>query len=521
MIRARYLFACCLAVPAAALWAQPQVRYFWSGALTARSIRVNVQLTAPTDSLRLVVAKEPGWAAPRFSAYTPTDSSTFCMVPLDVDGLEPNTPYHYRFEVNGVADTSAAHTGTFGTAPEGPGGFSFVVGSCNGSSNHPVWTSMAALKPLFLLCNGDLHYGDPSGNSPEEHRTAYEQLVLSQEPAASLLRQVPLVYVWDDHDFCGNASDATAPGRYAAFQAYREYVPHHPLAYPADTMPVYQSFTIGRVHFIVSDMRSTKTGGAMMDARQHAWLRAELLEAEKNGLLAVWVTSLSWNAIGSPENWGSQPGERNDLCDFLRDNGIRDLLILCGDAHMLAIDSGANGDFSTGQNDPWKYPVFQAAAINRGGSYKGGTYDQGGYFPNPTAAHGQFGQVLVNDDGEEICVTLQGFRTDSMGSALTLIDHYTFCRTPLMAGPHPPGPDPHVPPSFVWLGTELDVRWEGAQGPGSVEAIDAAGRSLGTFAVVWNAGAAVVKATAPPTGTYVLRLACGAQRMAVPGVVEH
>lgn len=521
MIRARYLLAVLPVLATSFLAAQPQVRYFWSGALTARSVRVNAQLSAPTDSLRLVVAARPGWTAPHFSAYSHADSSTFCMVPLDVHGLSPNTAYQYRFEVNGTIDTSAAHTGYFGTGPEGAGGFSFVVGSCNSSCAHPVWASMAAMKPLFLLCSGDLHYADPTSDSPDQHRIAYEQQVLSQEPAASLLRQVPIAYMWDDHDFCGNGSDANAPGRYAAFQAYREYVPHHPLAFPADTMPIYQAFTIGRVHFILSDMRSTKTGGAMMDARQHAWLRSQLLEAEKNGLLAIWVTSLSWNAIGTPENWGSQPAERNELSDFLRDNGVRDLLIICGDAHMLAIDSGANGDFSTGQNNPWKYPVFQAAAINRGGSYKGGTYDQGGYFPNPTAAHGQFGRVLVNDDGTDICVTLEGYRTDSMGSAITPIDQYTFCRTPLMAGPNPPGPTPRTPPSFQWLGGELMLRWQGAQGPGAVEAVDASGRSIGGYEVIWNAGSSIVHAPAPPSGTYVLRFTCGGRRVAVPGVVDR
>jgi hypothetical protein len=159
-------------------------------------------------------------------------------------------------------------------------------------------------------------------------------------------------------------------------------------------------------------------------------LRQELVQAREAGQLAVWVTSLSWNANGYPENWGSAPNERRILSDFLRDHDIRDLFILCGDAHMLAIDSGENGDFSSGGNNPWYYPVFQAAAINRAGSYKGGTYDQGGYFPNPGQAFGQFGMVHVNDDGSQICITLEGWRTDSMSPNATLINSYTFCRGP-------------------------------------------------------------------------------------------
>ena len=62
--------------------------------------------------------------------------------------------------------------------------------------------------------------------------------------------------------------------------------------------PVDQSFTVGRVRFILSDLRSERDPDArrMMSAAQDAWLRAELLAARDSGSpLIFWVSSVPWN----------------------------------------------------------------------------------------------------------------------------------------------------------------------------------------------------------------------------------
>lgn len=487
--------------------AQSVLRY-WSGALAPTGITVNVQLSAPTDSLRVLVSDDPGFWNTIASPMTATDSSTWCMVPVRVDSLLPGTAYRYRFEVNGIPDTTTANTGWFRTPSTGATNFRFVVGSCNESSAHPVWQAMQAMDPLFLLSTGDLHYADPFDTAIAAHRMPYTVQVLGTEPAATFFRHVPIAYTWDDHDFCGDGSNSTTLARFAAFKSYREFVPHYPLAQPNDTAPIHQAFTIGRLRFLLSDMRGTKTPTQMMDSAQHAWLRHELVQAKNKGWLCVWVTSLSWNAIGYPENWGSAPGERAALADFLRDHDIRDLLIICGDAHMLAIDSGTNGDFSTGANNPWNYPVFQAAAINRAGSYKGGTYDQGGWFPNPDQAHGQFGSVNVIDDGSQICITLEGWRTDSMAYTLSLVNSYTFCRSPVAQGTasREPGREGL---SAAWCNNAWTLTWPGAQGSGQVTVLDTLGRAVWQRDVDWVDDRCTVAGGPLPQGAYVIRVING------------
>lgn len=409
------------------LQAQDSVQVFWSGALSPDGIHVRARLSGAADSVRLAYCASPCASGYSYSAYTAADSTNDFVASLMADGLSPGSAYTYRFEVNGALDTAFAHQGRFTTPEVGPTSFSFVHGTCNSISWHPVWQAMAEREPLFFLCPGDLHYRDPNSTDLDLHRAPFREDVLGIAPMRDFLHRTPIAYVWDDHDFCGNGSDGSFLGRYNAARAFREYVPHYPLH---SAMGVHQSFTIGRVHFIMSDLRSGKSPQAMMGIEQFAWLLGEFIHARDNGLVACWVSPLTWNSVGYPENWACQPAERTALSDFLYDQEVKNLFILSGDAHMLAIDDGTHADFSSAQDLRYYYPIFQAAAISRDGSYKGGQFNQGGVFPNPSLHAGQFGEVLVEDDGEEVCITFNGWRTDSMSASASVVNSYTFCRTP-------------------------------------------------------------------------------------------
>ncbi|HRH37346.1 MAG TPA: alkaline phosphatase D family protein [Flavobacteriales bacterium] len=490
-----------LVLIAARVFAQDTVQVFWSGALTPHSIRVNARISAVTDSVRLVACEVPCNSDPLISDYAVADSAHDFVAALALGGLQPDRPYSYRFEVNGTLDTSSAHVGRFTTPRDGPASYSFVVGSCNSDGAHPVWQAMREKHPLFFLSSGDIHYRDPNnGADIDVHRDPYRVDVLSRSPMKELLHDMPMAYVWDDHDFCGNGSDASSSGKLNAARAYRDYVPHYFLSHPTS---VYQAFTIGRVHFILSDLRSGKSTESMMDIEQFVWLQNQLRYARDHGLVAAWVSSLTWNSIGYPENWGSQPEERTLLNDFLFHENVENMFIMSGDAHMLAIDDGTDADFSSAHDLRYKYPILQAAAIARGGSYKGGTFNQGGYFQNPDQAHGQFGEVLVDDDGEQVCITLNGWRTDSMSANVTLMNSYTFCRTPPMVGIAEVGVDDVF--SITAHDERIDLRWSGANGVGSLDLIDITGRITGSHNVNWNDGRASLPDLGRTEGVIIVR----------------
>jgi hypothetical protein len=111
-----------------------------------------------------------------------------------------------------------------------------------------------------------------------------------------------------------------------------------------------------------------------------------------------WIGSRSAGA----DHWAGYSTERAEIADFIADNEITGLLMLAGDAHMLAIDDGSNNDYAT--NGGASFPVFQAAALDRRGTVKGGPYSEGTY-----PGGGQFGLVTVEDGGgDTITITLSG-----------------------------------------------------------------------------------------------------------------
>jgi hypothetical protein len=141
----------------------------------------------------------------------------------------------------------------------------------------------------------------------------------------------------------------------------------------------------------------------MLGQAQLAWLFDELLAARDSAALIIWVNSVPWisDETGS-DNWGAYANERRRISDFLVEHRIRNIVMLSGDAHMLAADDGSNNRFASDGLGPG-FPVYHAAALDRRGSVKGGPYSEGAH-----PGGGQFGLLTVEDRGAEVAVTFSG-----------------------------------------------------------------------------------------------------------------
>lgn len=390
------------------------VEFLWSGAITPHSARVNAKINHDSAAVRLLVSADPTLTNPLYSGFqTAALATNNRVVSLPIDGLQPDTPYYYAIEAGGLVDTTL--TGRFRTPATVPFSFTFAFAACaETGSSHPIFDTIRGHNPLFFLHMGDLHYLDIGSNSRAAFRQGYET-VLAAPTQAALYRSTPLVYMWDDHDYGPNDSDATAPGREAARLTYQEYVPHYPLVAGQGNVPVYQAFTIGRVRFIVTDTRSERTpktavddaGKSMMGAAQKAWFKQELLNAAAAYPVIIWVSTSPW--IADPpgsgnDNWAGYTTERRELADFIAANEIQGLFMLSGDVHMVAIDDGSNNRYGT--NGRRGFPVMQAAALDRSNAtyLPGNTYSEGQY-----PGSNQFGLMTVTDDGgDQIGISWSG-----------------------------------------------------------------------------------------------------------------
>ena len=374
------------------------VTWIWSGAVTADTFTVKARLADDVENVHLLVERADHLGGTRVIAPAAGPSEDR-VVAFEVAGLEASTEYRYAVATDHHADKG--RTGRVVTFPEGPASFTIALGACiQTGSNGQVFDRIRELNPQLFLITGDFHYGDVSSNDPEQLRAMYERN-LEQPGQQALYLSAPIAYVWDDHDFGGNDSSAVADSRFASREVYTEYVPHYALGAAGD-VAISQAFTLGRVRFIMLDTRSARTPDAMPDgpdktmigSSQRAWLEQQLLEASGKYPLIVVVTSVPWIAAqtDAADNWSGFAYERAELANFIAENGIRSVALFGGDAHMLAIDDGTNSDYSASGNAP--LPVFQAGALDRRGTTKGGPYSEGMY-----PGGGQFGVMQVEDMG--------------------------------------------------------------------------------------------------------------------------
>lgn len=391
----------------------------WLGAVTHESAVVKTKLP-PGVSAKLYVLK-PGEAPlvfpPQKSGDLRSTITTFHLSKLDAATL-----YTFSLEVNGKP--SSYPPGLLRTFPT-PGkaaDFRFAFGSCaRTGSQHSVFSLIASREPSVFVHLGDLHYTNISRDDPRLFRAAWDT-VLSSTSQGALYRTVPLAYVWDDHDFGPNGSDIRSPSRAAARKVYREYAPHYPL--PADSalpqaqgnLPIYQAFTLGRARFILTDLRSERAATrqadgpakSMLGPLQKDWFLKELLSASRSHAIVFWGSSLPWIGTAAGDSWAAYDTERREIANFIAQNGIRNLCILGGDAHMVAADDGSHSDYS--DKGGLRIPVLHGSALDQGGSVKGGPYSHGAKAAEP--GEGCFGWVEVKDDGKRVAVAFSGRNQD-------------------------------------------------------------------------------------------------------------
>jgi hypothetical protein len=169
---------------------------------------------------------------------------------------------------------------------------------------------------------------------------------------------------------------------------------------------------VGRVRFVVTDTRSERDpqatpdgpGKRMISTAQERWFADELRQARDEGQVIAWVSPTPWigPARQGSDTWAGYATARRRMADLIADAGVADrLVMLAGDAHMVALDDGRNTDYSTAGGAD--FALLQAAALDRPGGTKGGPYSHG-EFPGA----GQFGELEVRDDGTDITLALRG-----------------------------------------------------------------------------------------------------------------
>ncbi|MCW5572031.1 MAG: alkaline phosphatase D family protein [Steroidobacteraceae bacterium] len=286
-------------------------------------------------------SKDREFRAPLTSAAVATDAASDFTAAVRIDGLEPGATYWYRPVVDGVVDRYQSVPVAVRTAPAGAADFRVAFGSCARLARDPVqriFDSVVREAPDLFLWLGDNIYAD--SEAPEAIADEYrrQRKVASLAP---LIRSVPQLAIWDDHDFGYNNSDGSSPFKAGSLATFRNYWANPAYGLPGTPGVFFEKHFSG-VDFFMLDGRYYRSPNGDPDgprkqflgAAQHAWLRERL--AASRAPFKIIACGSGWSMADGPagDTWAAFRTERDALFDFLRDARIEGVVLLSGDSHV-------------------------------------------------------------------------------------------------------------------------------------------------------------------------------------------
>lgn len=327
---------------------------------------------ATDDGFRRVVQSGEGRALPQLGH----------SVHVELDGLDPDAWYWYRFDVAGIASP----VGRVRTAPEigrAPERLRFAFASCQ-HFEHGYYTAyrhMVEEAPDLIVHLGDYMYesrwgttvperlGD--GSEPhtlEEYRNRYRTYRADPDLQAAHAA-CPWIVTWDDHEVDNNYAagvpeddqsfDAFLERRAAAYQAFYEFMPVRRSSMPSGPdMQLFRRVDFGDLaSFHVLDTRQYRSDQACGDGRKAMCAAAldpdrTLLGTAQEEWLAEGLAAApgQWNVLAqqirvaeaatvaeggedrfSMDMWDGYPAAKRRLLDLLA--GSANPVVLTGDIH--------------------------------------------------------------------------------------------------------------------------------------------------------------------------------------------
>jgi len=305
-------------------------------------------------------------------------------VHVEVDGLQPQRTYFYRFHAGGET-SPVGRTRTAPAIDAMPDRLRFAFTSCQhyetGYFNGYPHMQQEDLDLVIHL--GDYIY-EAAGidKRPRKHiggeivrlddyRTRYTQYRLDKT-LQDTHRLFPWLVTWDDHEFDNNyanlvseedgiSPEAFLARRMHAYQAYYEFMPLRRRSFPRGPhMKLYRGCQYGRLaHFHVLDTRQYRTDqpngdgqkpmndkvldprATMLGNKQEHWLMSNLLQSTSTwNVLAQQVMMAPLNRGEGPDRrysmdqWPGYEVSRRRLLRFFHERKIPNPVVLTGDIHL-------------------------------------------------------------------------------------------------------------------------------------------------------------------------------------------
>lgn len=330
--------------------------------------------------VRWQLARDEAFADLVADGIVRTSTGVGNSVHIEVDGLDADTTYFYRFTTGGQV-SPVGRTRTAPAADAEVDEVRFVFATCQHYEQgfYTAWSHAAAEEPDLVIFLGDYIYeGGISSGRPRQHNSSSIQTLPAYRARYGLYksdprlqeahRVAPWILIWDDHevvnDYAGTlpssgvASQAFLDRRTAAYQAYWEHQPIRTT--PVDGgLQMYRSLGWGSlVDFIAIDGRQHRSklacGGTfaldceersdpsrtLLGTTQRDWLDDQLAASTARWTVLVNPQIITPAPIGDGwimDMWDGFPVERSHVLAQL--SQVRNPIVLTGDIHAAGVAS--------------------------------------------------------------------------------------------------------------------------------------------------------------------------------------
>jgi alkaline phosphatase D len=266
----------------------------------------------------------------------------------------------------------------------------------------PVLSALLGAKPDLFVFLGDNVYGDARAGdaSLPELRSAYGDLARHTD-FRNLIRTVPVLSVWDDHDFADNDGGASFAFKEKSESIFEQFWADSPTDPRNERPGVYSSWNLGpegeRIQFLLLDTRffrselTRKRKGQFMKSGRYVESKADeqdmlgeaqwqWLESQLNQPADVRIVVSSIQVLAEKhgwERWGLLPKERTRLLNLLhtKDN----VVIVSGDRHWASTyrdETGLTELTTSAINRPSKYRFTETGPLQFSRPYVDANYGE-------------------------------------------------------------------------------------------------------------------------------------------------
>lgn len=279
-----------------------------------------------------------------------------------------------------------------------------AFGSCNRQDlPNVMWDEILTAQPDLWLWTGDIVYADT------ENMVYLRQLytdLMNQKGYRRVIESIPVVGVWDDHEYGANNAGKEYPMRAQSQQLLLDFLGEPKVSKRRSQEGIYTAYVLGppgqEVHLILLDTRYHREepgeDGDILGAEQWRWLEQRLAQIKSE--VTIIVSSIQVIPKDHEyEKWHNFPRARQRLFHLLDRYAVPGVIFISGDRHL--------GEISISNEAPLPYPIHEITASGLTHAWTDHPGEPNRYRYGRVVSQLNFGMISLDWEADPVSLRMQ------------------------------------------------------------------------------------------------------------------